>query len=187
MIIINGEKGEQGEPGEKGEPGESSYDIATTTQNGLMSKEDKAKLDTLKNTEIIQEDGEASDTNVYSAEAVKSIIEKINKTKLDSSIITQINNFENEAVTNYAGYNNSYYYKHGSKVHIHLGIKIDTTEFITIFTMPEGYRPRALTGAMGIGSSPVNPVGIQIDSIGRIQTQTSNGYCNADIEFDVFN
>lgn len=161
--------------------------LASQTEDGLMSKEDKAKLDILEKLEIIQEEGEATTENVYSAIAVKNIVEKINKTKLDSSIMTQINSFANEAVTNYSGYNNSYYYKHGSKVHIHLGIKIDTTEFITIFTMPEGFRPKSLTGALGIGSSPINFVGIQIDTIGRIQTQTSNGYCNADIEFDVFN
>ena len=54
MIITNGEKGDKGEKGEKGETGQSSYEVATQEQDGLMSKEDKTKLDTLENTKIIQ-------------------------------------------------------------------------------------------------------------------------------------
>lgn len=49
-------------------------ETATSTQNGLMSKEDKAKLDGLENIEVIQEDGETSTENVYSANAVKELL-----------------------------------------------------------------------------------------------------------------
>lgn len=48
-------------------------DTVNNTQNGLMSKEDKIKLDTL---EVIQENREATITNVYSAKAVNNKIIK---------------------------------------------------------------------------------------------------------------
>lgn len=49
-------------------------EVATTTQDGLFSKEDKKKLDEIENIEVIQKDGQASATNIYSAEAIDSII-----------------------------------------------------------------------------------------------------------------
>lgn len=61
-------------------------ETATTTQNGLMSKEDKAKLDGLENIEVIQENGETSTENVYSANAVKELLK--NKKDKQQSIIT---------------------------------------------------------------------------------------------------
>lgn len=62
-------------------------ETATITQNGLMSKEDKTKLDTLENTEVIQEDGEATTENVYSANAVKNIVEELlNKQKIVNGV-----------------------------------------------------------------------------------------------------
>ena len=62
-------------------------ETATITENGLMSKEDKTKLDTLENTEVIQEDGEATTENVYSANAVKNIVEELlNKQKIVNGV-----------------------------------------------------------------------------------------------------
>lgn len=98
-------------------------ETATTTQDGLMSKEDKAKLDTLKNTKIIQKDGEATTENVYSAETVKEITEglddritsleersylknisvHVNDNKFDdvSQIINDLKDYEAYCITNH--------------------------------------------------------------------------------------
>lgn len=51
-------------------------EVATQENDGLMSKENWKKLNDLEIIEIIQEDGQASDTNVYSAEAVNNIIKE---------------------------------------------------------------------------------------------------------------
>ncbi len=50
--------------------------LATQEQAGLMSPEDKAKLDELENTEMIGKDGEATDTNTYNANAVKELLKE---------------------------------------------------------------------------------------------------------------
>lgn len=62
---------------------------ATTTKDGLLSKEDKKKLDALKNTEIIQKDGQAAIDNTYSADALKKILdEKLQKHMITYSLDT---------------------------------------------------------------------------------------------------
>lgn len=103
--------------------------------------------------------------------------------KLDASKLIYVTP-EHSAVTNYSPYGNTYYYKIGTKVHLHIGVKIDTTEWITMFTLPEGFRPASLVSAQGVGSSPQNITGIQIDTAGRVQTSTTSGYCCLDIEYD---
>lgn len=61
---LKGEKGEQGkqgiqglkgDKGDKGDPGQNATttNVATTTANGLMSKEDKVKLNGLENISLV--------------------------------------------------------------------------------------------------------------------------------------
>lgn len=52
---IQGLKGDKGEKGDKGDPGinATTTAIATTTTNGLMSKEDKVKLNGLENITLV--------------------------------------------------------------------------------------------------------------------------------------
>lgn len=79
-------------------------ETASDIQNGLMSKEDKVKLDTLENIEVIQKGGEATTENIYSAKAVKGITEELNNkiTNLEErkylkniSVHTNDNKFDN--------------------------------------------------------------------------------------------
>lgn len=44
--------------------------------------------------------------------------------------------------TNHSSWGGSYYYKIGTKVHIHLGINLNTNVRSEIFNMPRGYRPK---------------------------------------------
>lgn len=88
------------------------------------------------------------------------------------------------SVTNHPGYGNSYYYKIGSKVHVHLGLKINTTETVTICTLPQGYRPYSSVALRGIGSSVATQSGFLITSTGEITVNAPNGYGCVDIDFD---
>lgn len=118
---------------------------------------------------------------------------KVNKEKInDSSLVMSADNVvvitpTATGVTNHSGYGNSYYYKKGSKVHVHLGLKIDVTTLVQISTLPEGYRPKGVIGSIGLGSEINNYSGVQITEAGLIQCRAANGYCLIDVEYDAFN
>lgn len=113
-------------------------------------------------------------------------IKNLKKDKLDEDIITILEPIH-QAVTNYNGYGQSYFYKRGTKVHVHIGAKVDTTEFVNAFILPEGYRPRDVATAVGLGASTKTIATLQVYSSGGIHIYSENGYCCIDIEFDVFN
>ena len=89
--------------------------------------------------------------------------------------------------TNYAGYGNCYYYKIGSKVHLHIGIKIETTETITIYSLPTTHRPNSPISAGGIGSSITNYSSSSVNSSGSISVHSDSGYALIDVEYDTLN
>ena len=88
----------------------------------------------------------------------------------------------------YEGYGGCYYYKKGSKVHIHLGLEGIANEQINpIFTMPEGFRPRTSVFNTGIGNNYLTISGINVMETGLIRVAVpSGGYVGADMEYDVF-
>lgn len=112
-------------------------------------------------------------------------IQNLKKDKLDASIIVPLIP-TNPLVTNYAGYNNSYCYKVGHKVVVHIGIKIDTEDAVNAFILPERYRPHFTLAAVGIGSSVSNISALQVYSSGVIYIQSNYTYSNIDFEFDLF-
>ena len=87
-------------------------------------------------------------------------------------------------VSNYQPYGNSYYYKVGSRVHVHIGVKIDTTDYVHIYQLPEGYRPYMPINMLGIGASLINTTGFCINTNGEIALRTNNSYGCVDIEYD---
>ena len=88
--------------------------------------------------------------------------------------------------SNYELYGNTYYYKVGSRVHVHVGISINAQSYTVIFTLPVGFRPKTMLGFVGVGSSLDNFAGLQINPDGTINTIAKNGYVLADMEFDTF-
>lgn len=102
---------------------------------------------------------------------------------LDTKIIKTIVPTHN-AVSNHAGYGGSYYYKVGSRVHVHLGIKTNTTELIKIFTLPQGFKPYSPVNATGFGGSALSSCGVSVSANGDISVQTNAGYGSIDLDFD---
>lgn len=112
-------------------------------------------------------------------EALKKIDEKLLDTSLIKPLVPT-----NNAVSNHTGYGNSYYYKIGTRVHVHLGLKIDTKESVNIFTLPAGYRPYSVINAIGFGSSGMTSCGATVNPNGTISVITQNGYGSVDLDFD---
>lgn len=106
--------------------------------------------------------------------------------KLNSNIVISITP-NNDKITNYAGFGNSYYYKSGTRVCIHLGIKVDSTEWEFVFHLPEGCRPYGLVQKTLCGNSLLKPAGVQLSQNGDIYVQTNTNYACGDFEFDAFN
>ena len=107
----------------------------------------------------------------------------INSHNLKPSIIHYVTP---TAGSNYELYGNTYYYKVGSRVHVHVGISINVQTYTVIFTLPVGFRPKTMLGFVGVGSGLDNFAGLQIDPSGPVTTIAKNGYVLADMEFDTF-
>lgn len=133
-----------------------------------------------------------SATNALSANQGRILNEKISKAsdinvsslKLNSNIIQS---FIPQQATSYESYGGCYYYKIGTKVHVHLGISVPDTATKNIYTLPQGYRPYSRVGNVGGGSNVQNTGGIQIDTDGTIKAGSLEGYVLVDIEYDAFN
>lgn len=90
-------------------------------------------------------------------------------------------------VSNYDGYGNCYYYKIGSRVHLHIGVKVDTTKMELMYILPTGYKPITALGYVGIGASMSSSATIQITTNGGLNIYSSSGYALIDCEYDTLN
>lgn len=84
----------------------------------------------------------------------------------------------NSKITNYAGFGNTYYYKIGSKVHVHVGVKVDnggSSTWESVFTLPSGYRPIGLVYTLGTGSTFQIPAGMIVNPSGIVNVSTTSG------------
>ena len=106
-----------------------------------------------------------------------------NNIVLDSSNIIPITPTSG---SNYSAYGDCYYYKKGSRVHVHIGISGLTANTVTgIYTLPEGFRPNHFISSAGMGGSMANISIIQIDSNGGIAVRSPQQYALIQIDFDV--
>lgn len=107
------------------------------------------------------------------------------KLLLNSSDVIE---FEPIVGEDWAFYGGCYYYKIGTKVHIHIGIgNVTTNTHLKIFTMPQGYRPLTTLGGVGIDDALLVPIGWQLTKEGELHVSSRNGYVLVDIEYDAFN
>ena len=83
-------------------------------------------------------------------------------------------------------YGKCYYYKVGTKVHIHLGLGGLPNVQANVFTLPIGYRPFHVLGGPCIGDTTTHVAGWEVMPTGAINVHTAYGYLLADIEFDAF-
>lgn len=89
--------------------------------------------------------------------------------------------------SNYSGYGNCYYYKKGSRVHIHIGIQGLTGGVnTTISILPSGYRPSSLISAIGFGTGWSEKAVLLITQNGELNVQSEGSYAMIDVEYDAF-
>lgn len=121
----------------------------------------------------------------YDGTTVPDGYEEVNETavNLKSSIIHRVTP---TGATNHAFYGGTFYYKVGSRVHVHIGIKLTAKTDTNIFTLPVGFRPYTLIGATGLGNITNSTSGVQITSDGSVTVNTQNSYALIDVEFDTF-
>lgn len=93
----------------------------------------------------------------------------------------------NNNANNYNGYGGCYYYKVGSRVHLHIGVSVNTTSNISIGTLPEQYKPITVVSCIGLGASLETYSAIQINEAGLITINSKTGYALIDLEYDTLN
>lgn len=87
---------------------------------------------------------------------------------------------------NHEAYGNSFYYKIGTKVYVHIGLNNISTTGVTIFHMPEGYRPKCYSRFMVAGSNYENNGQIVINSDGTMVAAAPSTFLNGEIEYEAF-
>lgn len=116
---------------------------------------------------------EAIDENAEAISALNSSPEVINITPISGS--------------NYSEYGNCYYYKKGSRVHIHIGIQGLTGGVnTTISILPSGYQPSSLISAIGFGAAWSEKAVLLITQNGELNVQSEGSYAMIDVEYDAF-
>lgn len=100
---------------------------------------------------------------------------------------TDIKYFTPNNASNYEVYGNCYYYKIGSRVHLHVGVSISNTSNITIGILPEQYRPITAVCAVGVGSTMSTFSTMHVTEDGGININSSSGYALIDVEYDTLN
>lgn len=90
--------------------------------------------------------------------------------------------------SNYPNYGNSYYYKRGNQVFVHIGVQGLTPNSQTyVFTLPSGYRPYTDFCAVGQGGESYTATSfMSISTNGGIKLSSSDRYAIIDGCFTVF-
>lgn len=91
--------------------------------------------------------------------------------------------------SNYQPYGNSYFYKVGTLVHVHIGLSgITANANNDIYTLPVGYRPYTQVSVAGnAGTSYTAHCHIAVLETGLIRVSSTDTYAIGDIEFHAFN
>ena len=125
------------------------------------------------------------------AENLNNNFNEVNKVnvKNDASLLmssSDIIPITPKAGSNYSTYGNSYYYKKGTRVHVHLGLQgLTPNASNVVFEFPEGYRPKNVMSIIGLSQGVNDIIGGQAH--GYIQIYPTHEYALFDFEFDVFN
>ena len=90
--------------------------------------------------------------------------------------------------SNYNNYGNTYYYKVGSIVYLHIGMAgLTPGSSNIIYTLPSGYRPRGYAVGYGLSDNLSSTATAQISSDGTITIRPSSKYALIDTSFVSFN
>ncbi len=90
---------------------------------------------------------------------------------------------------NHPNLGNSYYYKIGTRVHIHLGINLKTATRSKVYNIPEGFRPKGAVSAWGGGADGMVPDKsfAELYDSGDIWVKSDTKFTILDMEYDAFN
>lgn len=116
---------------------------------------------------------------------LKTMTDELNR-KLNVSV-SDIVNFTPLAGQNYPNWGGCYYYKSGSRVHVHLGIQgLPANTVATVFILPDIVHPK--TRILSIGSSGSFPgvARVEISLDGGINVTSQDSYVAADIDYDTY-
>ena len=128
-------------------------------------------------------------TNYMLTTTINGYIDKEFK-KNDSSILADatITSITPLVGSNYASYSNSYYYKIGSRVHIHLGLSGLTANTLQkVFDIPSGYRPYSHLVSIGQGGgSDIVGQGVIDTDHHSLYVRSPSAYISVDFDYDAF-
>ncbi|WAX12100.1 hypothetical protein CS266P2_00066 [Clostridium phage CS266P2] len=113
--------------------------------------------------------------------AVRELNRKLNVSASDIVSITPL------AGQNYPNWGGCYYYKSGSRVHVHLGIQgLPANTVATVFILPDIVHPK--TRILSVGSSGSFPgvARVEISLDGGINVTSQDSYVAADIDYDTY-
>lgn len=86
--------------------------------------------------------------------------------------------------SSYSNYGGCWYSKSGDIVEVHVGVSgLTANTLTTVFTLPEGYRPKSIKCAMGQAGTVNNLSEMQIGTGGLVRVQSTSAYAMADITF----
>lgn len=164
----------------QGAAGNSGIDPALTTNNlystGTLTSEIPFKRVRLNGLAI--ESVENMHDNVPS-------LSELNR-KLNVSV-SDIVNFTPLAGQNYHNWGGCYYYKSGSRVHVHLGIQgLPANQVATVFVLPEAVHPKTRIFSVGSSGSFPGVARTEIALDGGINVTSQDTYAAADIEYDTY-
>lgn len=121
-----------------------------------------------------------STTDTYSCNYINSIVESGS-----TGDIIEITPLEG---SNYNNYGNTYYYKVGSIVYLHVGLAgLVAGSSNTIYTLPSGYRPRGYALGYGVSDNLSSTSVAQISSDGTITIKPSSRHALIDMSFVAMN
>ena len=116
---------------------------------------------------------------------LKTMTDELNR-KLNVSA-ADIVSFTSLVGQNYPNWGGCYYYKSGSRVHVHLGIQgLPANTVATVFILPDIVHPK--TRILSIGSSGSFPgvARVEISLDGGINVTSQDSYVAADIDYDTY-
>ena len=123
-------------------------------------------------------------------EVQKVYSEAPNITELNRKLnvsVSDIVNFTPLAGQNYPNWGGCYYYKSGSRVHVHLGIQgLPANQVATVFVLPEAVHPKTRIFSVGSSGSFPGVARTEIALDGGINVTSQDTYAAADIEYDTY-
>ena len=124
---------------------------------------------------------------------IKSVVNANEVQTIGINDATVLANITTKAITptagsNYSGYGNSFYYKIGTRVHVHLGLQgLTANTSQNVATMPSGYKPAGTFAIIGLGGSQSEIIGGQQYEGGTISIRPASQYALFDYEYDAYN